>query len=174
MDARILAWLEANRGKLFASPRSEVFGRRTEDFEIVSIKSDRVYIRFAGTSHVALPLIFSMFDRVLDCLQKNQGKPVRLGAKVSPPYENDTLEAAIWTKPFPAGLNIVFSKLLQPISNLELINWEDIRIKFHSKCSYSTRVLVTKIGKLGQIPNHQLTLGRKNLRNSFLQHSQSV
>jgi hypothetical protein len=105
MDARILGWLEANRAKLFASPRSEVFGRRTEDFEIVSIKSDRVYIRFAGTAHVALPLIFSMFDRVLDCLQENQGKPVRLGAKVSPPYENDTLEAAIWKKPFPTGLN---------------------------------------------------------------------
>lgn len=105
MDVRILAWLEANKGKLFTSPRSEVFGRRTEDFEIVSIKSDRVYIRFAGTSHVALPLIFSMFDRVLNCLQENQGKPVRLGAKISPPYENDTLEAAIWKEPFPAGLN---------------------------------------------------------------------
>lgn len=104
MDARILGWLEANRGKLFASPRSEVFGRQTKDFEVVSIKSDRVYIRFAGTKHVALPLIFPMFDRVLDCLRANQGKPVRLGAKVSPPYENDTLEAEIWRSPYPAGL----------------------------------------------------------------------
>jgi hypothetical protein len=105
MDARILAWLEANRGKLFASPRSEVFGRRTEDFEIVSIKSDRGYIRFAGKARVALPLIFSMFDRVLDCLRENQGKPVRIGAKVNPPYENETLEGTIWKQPYPAGLN---------------------------------------------------------------------
>jgi hypothetical protein len=30
---------------------------------------------------------------------------IRLGVKVSPPYGNDTLEAAIWTKPFPAVLN---------------------------------------------------------------------
>ncbi len=104
MDTRILDWLEANKGKTFASPRSEVFGRRTEDFEIVSIKSDRVNIRFGGANYVALPLIFSMFDRVLNCLQKNKGKSVRLGAKVSPPYDNGTLEAEIWKKPYPAGL----------------------------------------------------------------------
>ena len=105
MDDRVLNWLEANKGKVFTSPRGEVFGRRTDDFEIVSIRPDRVYIRFVGTSHVALPLIFSMFDRVLNCLRENQGKPVRIGAKVNPPYENDTLEGEIWKKPYPAGLN---------------------------------------------------------------------
>jgi len=63
MDDRVLNWLKENRGKVFASPRSEVFGVRTHDFEIISLRPDRVYIRFDGASHVALPLIFSITCR---------------------------------------------------------------------------------------------------------------
>lgn len=44
-----------------------------------------------------------MFDRVLQCLRENKGRPVRLGAKISPPYENDTLETEIWKRPYPIG-----------------------------------------------------------------------
>ena len=102
MDTQVLTWLQANLGRQFKSPRVEVFGRRTEVFEITSIKPDRVYIRFGQNTHEALPLLFSMFDRVLDCL-RDQDRPVRLGAKVNPPYEANTIEAVIWQRPYPGG-----------------------------------------------------------------------
>jgi hypothetical protein len=105
VDTLIFTWLQENKGKIFASPRNDVFGARTEDFEIVNIRPDRVSIRFIGAANTPLSLIFSMFDRVLDCLRENQGNPVRIGAKVNPPYENNTLEQAIWRQPYPAGLN---------------------------------------------------------------------
>jgi hypothetical protein len=101
MDNRVRSWLEANIGKLFKSPRNKAFNKRTKDFEIVSISSERVNIRFVESKYPALPLAFSMFDRVLNYLSKNKGRPVRLGAKVSPPYENDTLEGEIWKRPYP-------------------------------------------------------------------------
>jgi hypothetical protein len=101
MDNRVQNWLEANIGKSFSSPRNQAFNKQTKDFEIVSISSDRVNIRFVGSKYPALPLAFSMFDRVLNYLSLNKGRPVRLGAKVSPPYENDTLEGEIWRCPYP-------------------------------------------------------------------------
>jgi hypothetical protein len=44
-----------------------------------------------------------MFDRTLKYLQENRGRAVRLGAKLAPPYEFDTLEGQIWKKPYPTG-----------------------------------------------------------------------
>jgi hypothetical protein len=44
-----------------------------------------------------------MFDRVLNYLRNNKGRPVRLGARVTPPYEKDTLEGEIWKRPYTIG-----------------------------------------------------------------------
>lgn len=44
-----------------------------------------------------------MFDRTIKRLVENERKPVRLGAQVVPPYENDTIEGEIWKHPYPIG-----------------------------------------------------------------------
>ena len=103
MDKRVLNWLLKNKGKVFASPRNEAFGSHTKDFEISSVKQDRVYIKFGGNKYEALPLVFQMFDRVLGYLAENKTKPIRIGAKIIPPYDNETLEGVIWKKPYPVG-----------------------------------------------------------------------
>ena len=103
MEEEVLSWLRAQEGEVFASPRTEKFNRRAKDFEITKLRDDRVIIRFVGSKYPALPLTFSMFDRTIKCLREHEGKPVRLGAKVAPPYENDTIEGAIWKSPYPIG-----------------------------------------------------------------------
>jgi len=102
MDERVMKWVKANTGKVFASPR-EVSKRPTQRFEVVGIVGESVRIRFARSPHPALPLCFWMFDRTLKYLQENRGRAVRLGAKLAPPYESDTLEGQIWKKPYPTG-----------------------------------------------------------------------
>jgi hypothetical protein len=97
-----MKWLKANTGKVFASPRA-VFKRPTQDFEVLGIVGESVRIRFAGSKYPALPLYFWMFDRILKYLQENRGRAVRLGAKLAPPYESDTVEGRIWKKPYPTG-----------------------------------------------------------------------
>jgi hypothetical protein len=103
MDERVLKWLRANKGKVFASPRNEVFKVKTKDFELLGIVDDRVNIRFVRSKYPALPLCFWMFDRALEYIQENEGRAVRLGAKLVPPYEPDTVEGHIWRKPYPTG-----------------------------------------------------------------------
>ena len=39
---------------------------------------DQVHMKFEGESHVALPLVFQMSDRVLDYMATNKSRPVRL------------------------------------------------------------------------------------------------
>lgn len=101
VNTKLLEWLNNNQGKAFDSPRSKFFNVKTRAFDILSVKSDRVNIKFE--EKIALPLLFSMFDRAITRLSANQGKPVRLGAKVNPPYDPDTLEAAIWKLPYPGS-----------------------------------------------------------------------
>ena len=105
MEERVLSWLRAQEGKVFTPPRNEKFNRRrpAKDFEITKVHDERVIIRFVGSPHPALPLTYSMFDRTIKCLREHEGKPVRLGAKVAPPYENETIEKAIWKRPYPIG-----------------------------------------------------------------------
>jgi hypothetical protein len=103
MDERVLKWLKVNKGKVFASPRNEVLKEKTRDFELLGIVDDRVNIRFVGSKYPALPLCFWMFDRTLKYIQENKGRAVRLGAKIVPPYESDTVEGQIWKKPYPTG-----------------------------------------------------------------------
>jgi len=100
MDERVMKWLKANTGKVFASPR-EMFRRPTQGFEVVGIVGESVRIRFAGSPYPALPLYFWMFDRTLKYLQENRGRSVRLGAKLAPQYESDTVEGQIWKRPYP-------------------------------------------------------------------------
>jgi hypothetical protein len=102
MDERVMKLVEANTGKVFASPR-EVFKRPTQGFEVVDIVGESVRIRFAGSKYPALPLCFWMFDRTLKYLQENRDRAVRLGAKIAPPYEPDTVEGQIWKNPYPTG-----------------------------------------------------------------------
>ena len=103
MDKRVLNWLIDNKGKVFASPRDEVYGSHTKDFKISSIGRDRVYVKFGGKKYAALALVFPMFNRVLDYLAANKNRDIRIGAKIAPPYDNETLEGAIWKKPYPVG-----------------------------------------------------------------------
>jgi hypothetical protein len=102
MDERVLKWLKANKGKVFASPRNEVFKEQTRDFELLGIVDDRVNIRFVG-GYPALPLYFWMFDRTLKYIQENRSRAIRLGARLVPPYESDTVEGQIWKEPYPTG-----------------------------------------------------------------------
>lgn len=60
------------------------------------MSSNRVNIDFVGSKYHALPLYFWMFDRTLDYLRENKDRPVRLGAKINPPYKPDTIEEQIW------------------------------------------------------------------------------
>jgi hypothetical protein len=103
MDERVLKWLKANKGKVFASPRNEVFKEKTRDFELLGIVDDSVSVRFAGSKYPAPPLYFWMFDRTLKHVQENRGRGVRLGAKLVSPYESDTVEGQIWKKPYSTG-----------------------------------------------------------------------
>jgi len=103
MDERVLKWLKANKGKVFVSPRNEVSSKQMYDFELLDIVDDRVKIRFVGSKYKALPLYFWMFDRTLKYIQENEGIAVRLGAKLVPPYESDTVEGQVWKKPYPTG-----------------------------------------------------------------------
>jgi hypothetical protein len=103
MDERVLKWLKANKGKVFASPRKEVFKGKTRDFELSGIADDRVSVRFVGSKYLALPLYFWMFDRTLKYIHENKGRSVRLGTRLVPPYEPDTVEGQIWKEPYPTG-----------------------------------------------------------------------
>lgn len=96
-----MKWLKVNKGKVFASPRNEVFKEQTRDFELLGIVDDRVNVRFVGSKYPALPLYFWMFDRTLKYIQENKGRALRLGAKLVPPHESDTVEGQIWKEPYP-------------------------------------------------------------------------
>jgi len=52
------------------------------------------------TEKIALPLHFAMFERALTYLEANKAGMVRLGAKVKPPYDQDTVEGQIWRQPY--------------------------------------------------------------------------
>jgi hypothetical protein len=103
MDERVWKWLKANKGKVFVSPRKEIFKVKTKDFELLGVVDDIVNIRFARRNHPAMPLYFWMFNRTLEYIHENKDRAVRLGTKLVPPYEFDTVEGQIWRKPDPTG-----------------------------------------------------------------------
>jgi len=102
MDKKVLEWLTDNEGKSFSSPRKAAFGRDPDDFLIVQVdvKAKTVKVKFHKSQWPALPLHFWMFDRTVQYLRENWDKFVRLGAKLQPPYDPDTVEEIIWKKPY--------------------------------------------------------------------------
>ena len=104
MDFQILNWLKSNIGNTFPSPRDKVFPSRKKRRPIKLVKVDEVSeivrIKFVG-GNPALPIHFWMFDRTMDYLKKNLNIPVRLGPRIKPPYDDDTVEGQIWKNPYP-------------------------------------------------------------------------
>ena len=96
MDEKLLEWLKGNEGETFISPRYGFSKRKRYDIKILSVDFRAVRIYFVGSKYQALPLCFWMFDRTLAYLRKNRVRAIRLGAKVQPPYESDTIEEQIW------------------------------------------------------------------------------
>ena len=101
MEKQLLDWMKTNEGETFESPRNKISKRKKYDLEIEKVCPDRVKILFVGSKYPALPLYFWMFDRTLNYLQKSKEVIVRLGAKLQPPYETDTIEGQIWKMPYP-------------------------------------------------------------------------
>ena len=104
MNHQILNWLKNNIGKTFPSPRDKVFPLKKVRRQIKILQVDdqkkKIRIEFVG-GNPALPLYFWMFDRTMDYMQKNLNRPVRLGAKIKPPFSNNTVEGEIWKIPYP-------------------------------------------------------------------------
>ncbi len=102
MDEWVLAWLKNNKGETFKSPRENTFGSKTYKIKIREINDDleRVEISFVGGTP-GLPLFFWMFDRVLTFIETDKDRVVRLGARVEPPFDPDTVEGEIWKEPHP-------------------------------------------------------------------------
>ncbi len=61
---------------------------------------EKVKIEFVGGTP-GLPLFFWMIDRALRFIESNKGRTVRLGARVQPPFDPETVEGKIWEEPFP-------------------------------------------------------------------------
>ena len=103
MDQRVLSWLKNNIGKTFESPRKEVFKIYPSPIKIVAADENkkRVEFDFVEKQTKALPLHFWMFDRTLPYLRTNKEKFIWLGARVQPPYDDDTVEGQIWKEPYP-------------------------------------------------------------------------
>jgi hypothetical protein len=96
MDHMIFNWLRENVGKTFKSLKP-----RAKDIQILVVDdySGTVRLKFIG-GVIALPLYFWMFERTIKYLViKNCA--VRIGAKVAPPFDDDTIEGQIWLKPHP-------------------------------------------------------------------------
>jgi hypothetical protein len=102
MDERILDWLRTNEGQTFRSPREDVFDTETRRFMLTGVdeEEEKVKIDFVG-GVPGLPLFFWMFERALAFIEANRDRAVRLGARVAPPFDPDTVEGRIWEEPHP-------------------------------------------------------------------------
>lgn len=96
LDEQVLKWLKKHEGETFPSPRYKISKRKKHKIRIVRVGPGSVEIEFVGSPYRALPLYFWMFDRTLAYLRKNRVRAIRLGSKVQPPYEPDTIEEQIW------------------------------------------------------------------------------
>ena len=103
METQVLSWLEAHKGKIVTSPRTKISDREIKDFAVIGIFNNKVKVKFIGSIYPALPLTFSMFNRTIKLLKENKYGAAALGAKLTPPYYDNTIEGAIWAKPYPIG-----------------------------------------------------------------------
>lgn len=103
MDETLFQWLKDNEGRTFNSPRKDVFGRNPKSFTINSIDENKkaVRVKFEGSKYPALPLYFTMFDRVLEYLRTNPTTTYPIGARLQPPYPKESIEGEIWRDPKP-------------------------------------------------------------------------
>ncbi|GAG93923.1 unnamed protein product, partial [marine sediment metagenome] len=69
--------------------------------KIVAVHEDKVTFDFVERRTKALPLHFWMFDLALKHLKANKDKFIMLGARVKPPFDDDTIEGKIWKEPYP-------------------------------------------------------------------------
>lgn len=103
MDERILAWMKRNIGNTLHPPPPR---DKALPFRIKKIDEPHERVKFTFldrdgvTEKIALPLHFVMFDRALIYLEANKAGMVRLGARVKPPYDQDTVEGQIWRQPY--------------------------------------------------------------------------
>ncbi|HDQ05098.1 MAG TPA: hypothetical protein ENN36_00050 [Candidatus Bathyarchaeota archaeon] len=93
--------MKENVGKYFDSPREAVFGRKPQGFIIRYIDEEEKLVRisFSKKRTLALPLFFWMFNRTLNYLSKNPGTIFPIGAKIQPPYSEESIEGEIWKDP---------------------------------------------------------------------------
>jgi len=98
---RVREWVEENIGTTFSSPRKDVFGTNTRDFEIIKIDDEKVSVKFEGSKYLALPLKFWMMERTLEHLKRNLGSFIPIGARIGPPYIPNSIEETIWMDPLP-------------------------------------------------------------------------
>lgn len=93
--------MKANIGRTIGPLRP-----RALPFEIKAVDElhERVIFAFLdkedGTEKNGLPLPFEMFERALTYLEANRERMVRIGARVQPPYDQDTIEGQIWRQPY--------------------------------------------------------------------------
>ena len=125
MDKRILNWLRENVGETFESPRKKVFKiKRVFPVKIISVDEEKEILRFKFVGgNIVLPLYFWMFEKALDYIKSKKDKVVRLGAKVAPPYDENTVEGQIWREPlkspFKASPHVCDILVLSGIANYE-------------------------------------------------------
>jgi hypothetical protein len=95
MGHSIFRWLRENVGKTFESPRP-----RAKDIRILPVddESGSLKLQFVG-GVLSLSLYFWMFERAINYLISQKNCAVRVGAKVAPPFDQETIEGQIWLEP---------------------------------------------------------------------------
>jgi hypothetical protein len=98
MNKMVVNWLQlqVKQANVIESPRKKIFGLPTKDYKITRIENDNVYIKFEGKKHEDNPLHFEMFDKVMNYLENNRTKPVRLGTTIKKPIDEETITGIIW------------------------------------------------------------------------------
>jgi hypothetical protein len=169
MDSRLLLWLEQNTGKTILSPREAIFNRKTKQYQLVSVNKRKgvVKITFIMGS-LGLPLYFWMFDRALQLIHQNPNNIHQLGAKVSPPYEQNSIEEAIWRPPYhgtPYKVSPFICDLLV-LSGLTKYNFtlskKNRRVQGAQSILNSDIIAVDKMVDLSQLPDDKSRFIQKN------------
>lgn len=100
----VINWTKNNVGKTFQSPREfldkKCRSKKPSPVKIIAVQEDKVTFDFVEKKTKALPLYFWMFDRALRYLNSNRNRYIMLGARVKPPFDDDTIEGQIWKEPY--------------------------------------------------------------------------
>lgn len=100
MNKNILNWLNENVGNMFESPRRK-YNPKVYPIKIIHVDEEKEILRIGFVGGSKCPALrFWMFERALDYIRSKKNKIVKLGTKVAPPYDEDTIEGQIWREPF--------------------------------------------------------------------------